>query len=152
MRTTKLAITIVVLLFTTSLCLAQIDTSGKTAKFRSAIKKKLVEQVGLSEQTADKFLDISTEHRQKMKDIAQKRKQLMEYIEKNPEASDIGKKLDELFSLDDEAYKNRKNYIESIKAILTPEQIAKTMILRKETRKVIKEKMKDKKEKKKKND
>lgn len=149
MKTLKIVLTFAIFSFIINLCFAQQDTSNKIYKFRQTYKKKLIEQVGLSEQVAEKYLDIQIEFRSKIRDIAKERKELMEYIENNPESPDIGKKLDKLFSLEDEAYKNRKNYIASIKEILTPEQIAKTMILQKETRKLIKEKSKDKKKDKK---
>ncbi|MCX7834265.1 MAG: hypothetical protein N2490_08660 [Ignavibacteria bacterium] len=149
MKTTKCLLTALILFFITTTCFSQKDTADKTNKFRIAYKKKLIEQVGLSEEVAEKYLNIQKEYFSSAKAIGKKRKELREYIESNPEASDIGKKLDELFALDEEAYKNRKNYITAIKEILTPEQIAKTMILEKQTRKMMKEKSKDKKDKKK---
>ncbi len=148
MKTTKFLFTALLFFFICSAVFAQKDTTDKITKFNNAIKKKLIEQVGLSEQVADKYLAIQKDFRMKIRNIAEKRKELKEYIVKNPEAADIGKKLDELFALEDEAYKNRKDYVSSIKEILTPQQIAKTMILQKETRELIKEKKKDKKKKK----
>lgn len=148
MKTSKFILIILISIFIFNFSFAQKDTTDKITKFRIAYKKKLIEQVGLTEQTAEKYLDLQTEYRNKIRDIATKRKELKEYIENNPEATDISKKLDELFSLEDEAYKNRKAYINSLKEILTPEQIAKTMKLQKETKKLFKEKNKEKNKKK----
>lgn len=129
---------------------SQKDSSRSKDKLKKVVKEKLMERVGLDESTADKLIEMTAENRKLLKDLQKKRKEIAEYIFDNPDNSDMGSKLDELFDIETKINKARSDHYLNLKSFLTPSQIAKSMVFQKDLLKFMKKEM-DKKKKGKKN-
>ncbi|MGB4853454.1 MAG: hypothetical protein WBQ38_14150 [Ignavibacteria bacterium] len=131
-----------------SLCTAQFDNNKDNDKkqFRAQIdsimKQKLIEKLDLSESSADKYIIAIRENNGKVKDLLKEKKTIMKSIEADPEAADVGSKLDKSFEIDSRIIETRKEFIRDISSYMTPQQIAKSMILKKNFNKEFKNQIK----------
>lgn len=131
-----------------SLCTAQFDNNKDNDKkqFRAQIdsimKQKLIEKLNLSESSADKYIIAIRENNGKVKDLLKEKKTIMKSIEADPEAADVGSKLDKSFEIDSRIIETRKEFIRDISSYMTPQQIAKSMILKKNFNKEFKNQIK----------
>ncbi len=131
-----------------SLCTAQFDNYKDNDKkqFRAQIdsimKQKLIEKLDLSESSADKYIIAIRENNSKVKDLLKEKKTIMKSIEADPEAADVGSKLDKSFEIDSRIIETRKEFIKDISSYMTPQQIAKSMILKKNFNKEFKNQIK----------
>lgn len=124
---------------------SQTDTADAKAKFREIIKNKLIENVGVNENTAEKIILLSVENRRKINGYRKRMKELRKTIEENTNDPNISSKLDELLELDITIAKERKAFVDELKTYLTTEQIVKTIKLEKKLTKVLKKEIRDKK-------
>ncbi len=131
-----------------SLCTAQFDNYKDNDKkqFRAQIdsimKQKLIEKLDLSESSADKYIIAIRENNSKVKDLLKEKKTIMKSIEADPEAADVGSKLDKSFEIDSRIIETRKEFIKDISSYMTPQQIAKSMILKRNFNKEFKNQIK----------
>lgn len=110
-------------------------------KIDSVMRVKLIENGDLDSITADKFLEIYRDNNNKIRKISKEKKNLMETIEKDPEAMDMESKINNLMDLETSILDLRKSFLTQIKTFLTPQQIAKTLVMRKNIEKVIRKEL-----------
>lgn len=118
---------------------AQIDTQNTKAGklIRESIRKKFIEYVRTDEQTTDKFFSDFRKNRKEINTLLRERRNIMKEIELNTDADDIQQKLERVSQIDKNIFNLKQEFSESLKAYLTPEQIAKTIIFEKKIRKII---------------
>lgn len=135
---------IFVLLLFTEICNAQNGDNRK--KFRneidSVMKQKLITNLQISDADADKLMNAFKENNKAVKSHAKERKAVMESIELDPSAADVETKLDKLSSIDTQLIELRQNFYRNLKTFLTPQQIAKTIVIRKNFNKELKQQFK----------
>lgn len=95
------------------------------------MKQKLMEKLDMSESTADKYVSAFRENNNRIKELMKEKKAVMKSIEADPEAADIITKLDKAFDIDSRIIETRRAFIKDLSTYLTPQQIAKSMILKK---------------------
>jgi hypothetical protein len=110
-------------------------TNSRT-RFRKAIKEKLMEKLNIDDATANKVIKLSNEQKKQVAEYTKEKRQTIKYIEDNPDADNIMSKINGLLDLDDKINKSRKDFIEELKTILTPKQIAQSIIFQKNLRKL----------------
>ncbi len=125
--------------------------NGDKKKFKEEINKimkvKLIDSVGMDEATAEKFLNLYRSHNKEIRSLSKDKRELMKSIETDPGAPDINTKFDKMLDIETSILEKRKNFLMELKAFLTPQQIAKTLILRKKIgREIRKEVMKHRKD------
>ncbi|MBK7253332.1 MAG: hypothetical protein IPI04_05270 [Ignavibacteria bacterium] len=118
------------------------DKKQFRAQIDSIMKQKLIEKLNLSESSADKYIIAIRENNGKVKDLLKEKKTIMKSIEADPEAADVGSKLDKSFEIDSRIIETRKEFIRDISSYMTPQQIAKSMILKKNFNKEFKNQIK----------
>lgn len=118
------------------------DKKQFRAQIDSIMKQKLIEKLDLSESSADKYIIAIRENNGKVKDLLKEKKTIMKSIEADPEAADVGSKLDKSFEIDSRIIETRKEFIRDISSYMTPQQIAKSMILKKNFNKEFKNQIK----------
>ena len=118
---------------------AQIDTQNTKAGklIRESIRKKFIEYVRTDEQTTEKFFSDFRKNRKEINTLLRERQYIMKEIELNTDADDIQQKLERVSQIDKNIFNLKQEFSESLKAYLTPEQIAKTIIFEKKIRKII---------------
>lgn len=133
-----LLLTFLIVFAFVNLCSAQFDNNSKDSdkkQFReqidSIMKQKLIEKLDLSESSADRYLTAFRENNSKIKVLLKEKKTIMKSIEADPEAADVGSKLDKSFEIDLRIIETRRAFIKDVSSYLTPQQIAKSMILKK---------------------
>lgn len=143
MKTISCYLILILILFT-GICNAQNGNNRK--KFRneidSVMKQKLVTGVQISETDADKLMNAFKENNKSVKSLVKERKVVMESIELDPSAADVETKLDKLSDIDTQLIELRQNFYKSLKTFLTPQQIAKTIVLKKNFNKELKQQLK----------
>lgn len=118
------------------------DKKQFRAQIDSIMKQKLIEKLNLSESSADKYIIAIRENNGKVKDLLKEKKTIMKSIEADPEAADVGGKLDKSFEIDSRIIETRKEFIRDVSSYMTPQQIAKSMILKKNFNKEFKNQIK----------
>ena len=110
---------------------SQNDTSvsAKRKKFREAIRQKLVEDAGFSEENAEKFIKITVHYRKKNRELNTLKDELQEDIVSNPDSPDIEQKITKLIETESAIFENKSLFWSSLKEFLSPSQIAKTISL-----------------------
>ena len=110
---------------------SQNDTSvsAKRKKFREAIRQKLVEDAGFSEENADKFIKINADFRKKNRELNTLKDELQADIVSNPDSPDIEQKITKLIETESAIFENKSLFWSSLKEFLSPSQIAKTISL-----------------------
>lgn len=117
---------------------AQEDSSktNSHSHFKKAIKEKLMEKLNIDEATATKVMKLISEQKNQIAEYTKEKMQTIKYLEDNPDAGDVMLKINGLLELDDKINKSRKDFIEELKTILTPKQIAQSIIFQKNLRKL----------------
>lgn len=142
MKTYKLIIlSLILFAFNTSYAQRDMKKMKFTEKIDSVMRVKLIENGDLDSITADKFLEIYKDNNNKIRKISKEKKNLMETIEKDPEAMDMESKINNLMDLETSILDLRKSFITEIKSFLTPQQIAKTLVMRKNIERVIRKEL-----------
>jgi len=135
---------VVFALVTSNFASSQIDTNKtkRNKKLKEAVIKKLVEDAEFTKEEAEKYLELTFENRKEIRKLTEDRNNLFGEIENNTGAADIGTKLDDLIELEKKIANIKITYFDSLKAFLTPEKIAKSLILQKKLRKLFFDKLK----------
>ena len=108
-------------------------------------KLKLVDALGLSEETALRFFARRHENQVKIKEILDQRESALGEIEneinKSSQSSDAVYKdyVNKLISLEDRLAAERGNFLRSLNDILTPQQIAKLIVFESKFRRQVRE-------------
>lgn len=141
---------IFILLFTSATVISQTDTSNK--KFGDRVQKiileKLKQKLDIDDKTAESVLDITRKNRKEIAELNKRRMSIMYYIENNLEANDLESKIDDIIEIESKIDSLKRNYIKELKIILTPQQVAKTLIFQKNIKKFFQKEMKERKRKK----
>lgn len=116
------------------------------------MKQKLMENLNLDESTADKYIALHKENNKQLKGLMKEKRELMRSINSNPDAADIESKLNSFLDLDSKIVELRKNHISELKAFLTPQQIAKSMIFTRKFNKELRNQMRERKRNRQNND
>jgi len=136
-------------LLASDLCLSQKEHDGK--KFNDEIdtimRQKLVERLGLDESSADKFVTTYKDNNKQIRMINKERKELFRSIELDPAATDMDSKLDKMLELETKIVDQKKIFFNELRLFLTPQQIAKTMLLRKNFEKKLRKEINNKRRK-----
>jgi hypothetical protein len=116
---------------------AQEDTTltNSRIKLRKVIKEKLIEKLGIDEATANVFIKLFNEQKKTIGDYNKEKRQIFKSIEENPNAGDVKSKINSLLDIDDKINKSRRDFITELGKILTPQQIAQSLIFQKNLRK-----------------
>ncbi|MBV6477802.1 MAG: hypothetical protein HGGPFJEG_00546 [Ignavibacteria bacterium] len=129
-----------------SFALAQKDfRENPSDEIGKVMKQKLMENMNLDENTADKYMSLHKENAKQLRSLMKEKKQLMKSINDNPDAADIDDKLNSFFEIDAKIIELRKNHINELKSFLTPQQIAKSMIFTRKFNKELRNQLKEKK-------
>lgn len=126
-----------ILAFTFVNVFAQQDTSDSRQILKKAIKKKFIENLGLDKESADKFFRLYNESRKELNELTKKQKEIIEYINTNFDSPDISVKIDEMIENENKIFETRKNFINSLREFLTPQQIAKSIVMQIKMRKLL---------------
>lgn len=129
--------------FTFGNAFTQQDTTDNRQILKKAIKKKFIENLGLDKETGDKFFRLYNESRKELNELNKKQKEILEYINTNYDAEDISSKIDEMMENENKIFETRKNFINSLKEFLTPQQIAKSIVMQQKMRKLLTGKIKE---------
>ncbi|MBK8554088.1 MAG: hypothetical protein IPL53_24785 [Ignavibacteria bacterium] len=126
-------LTILLLLITVKFSEAQTDDGKKKFKeeINKIMKSKLIDSLGMDEMTADKFISLYKDNNKQIRDLSKEKRALMESIELDPSAFDVEQKFDKMLEIETSILDKKKSFYQDMKSFLTPQQIAKTMILRK---------------------
>lgn len=129
----KILIIMLGFMFAANISFAQRDDIKKqiSEKIETMMKQKIVDTLGFDEATANQFISTYKEDKKKIKTLIKTKKALMQEIENNPDAADIDAKLDRMLQLESEIVDQKKSFFTQLKTFLTPQQIAKTIVLRK---------------------
>lgn len=135
-------ILLILFLFSAGFSFAQRDGKKKTSdKLDSVLKQKVIEKLIFDEPTADKLISAYKENKKQIRAINKERKEIMESIELDPGATDIELKLEKMLEIETRIADLRKNFFTELKTFLTPQQIANTLILRKNFHKELRKQM-----------
>ncbi|MEO8666335.1 MAG: hypothetical protein ABI462_12650 [Ignavibacteria bacterium] len=128
----KIIITAAIIL-SAGLSTAQIDKDRKLLNdsIDAIMKQKIAANLEVDDIIADKFISVYKENNNKTREIMKEKKELMKSMESDPNAVDIDIKLDKLLQLETDILDQRKSFFQELKAFLTPQQIAKSLVLRK---------------------
>ncbi len=109
---------------------AQVDSTKEkfVNRIRKVLKEKLIEKLEFDEQTADKYLELYYVAADETVKLNEQRMKTYRYLEKNPDAADIDQKLDELIEIESKLVDIRKDFLLSIKEILTTKQTAQAVV------------------------
>jgi hypothetical protein len=108
-------------------------------------KFKLIEVLGINEETAIRFFARRNEHQKKMKDILDQRDKLMTNVEEafknTTQSSDNFYKdhVANLLSIEANITKERENFIKSLIDLLNPQQVAKLIVFESRFRREVRE-------------
>ena len=97
-----------------------------------ARKQLLTERIQLSDEKADRVISVLDAHRNKIREIKEERRRLVDEMEANLEASNMDAKLDNLMNLESRIAEEKRNLITNLRTLLTANQIAKTLVLNKQ--------------------
>lgn len=126
---------------------AGLDKRDFKGSIDSVMKKKMIDKLGIDEQTAEKFIVSYKENNKQIRTIMKEKKDIMESIELDPSASDVGVKLDKIIELEEKIAEQKKNFFNELKTFLTPQQIAKSIIVKKNFEKELRKEINKKKKK-----
>lgn len=136
-------ITLFLLAFAFGNSFAQQDSSDNHQLLKKVLKKKFIENLGLDKESADKFFRLYNESRKNINELTKKQKEILEYINENYEDQSISLKIDEMIENESKIFELRKNFINSLKEFLTPQQIAKSIVMQQKMRKMLSGKTKE---------
>jgi len=137
-----IGIFLILFFFTTGFSFAQRDGKRKTSDdLDKVLKQKVMEKLNFDESTADRLLLAYKDNKKQIRAINKERKEIMESIELDPGATDIESKLEKMLEIETRIADLRKNFFTELKTFLTPQQIANTLILRKNFHKELRKQM-----------
>ncbi|MBS1492503.1 MAG: hypothetical protein JST55_03270 [Bacteroidetes bacterium] len=119
---------LIVTIFIISFGAAQAQPKKMTEELKKIRKQKYLESVTIDDATADKYFDIYDANFESIMKLNKQKRDDMEYIEKNTDASDVTAKLEEILDLDGKILDKKKELYSQIKTLLTPKQLAQSVI------------------------
>lgn len=130
---------VLLILFNFSNSFAQKDSHKKQfrEKIDSVMKQKLIENADLDSTSANKFIETYNESNKQIRKIVKEKRSQMDKIENDLNAADMETKIARLIELETSVLELKKGFITDLKSFLTPQQIAKTIIMRKNLEKVM---------------
>lgn len=147
----KPLLTFILLCWCSCLVFAQKGNDNKPYRdeIDKIMKQKFMEKVNVDESTANNFFTMFKENNKKIRMLNKEKKEILESIEGNPDAADIDSKIDKLLDIETKIIEQKKSFMSELKTILTPQQIAKTIILQRNFEKefkkqIIKQRKRDK--------
>lgn len=115
-------------IFILSFSAAEAQPKKMTDELKKIRKEKYLENVSVDNATADKYFEIFDENFLSLRKLNKQKKDNMEYIENNVEASDISAKIDEILDIESKILEKKKDMFVQLKTFLTPKQIAQSII------------------------
>ncbi len=108
------------------------------------MKERLVEKVGLSESSADRFMQALESNGSQVRALMKERRELMDEIDFDPGAQDVEKKMDRSIEIDIQIAELRKSFKSQLREFMSAQEIAKTMKFRKMFEKELKKEIRKK--------
>ncbi len=137
MKTLK--VILLALFLTANLATAQNDDGngkkGMREDMEKLMRQKIVEGLDISEATADKFISAFKENTDQIRSLEKENRELLKSIELDPDATDIDSKLNKILDIESQKTELKKSFFNELRTFLTPQQIAKTLVLRMNFRK-----------------
>ncbi|MFZ1322941.1 MAG: hypothetical protein WAT71_15395 [Ignavibacteria bacterium] len=99
-------------------------------ELESVFKEKVKSNLGIDDAQTDKLIELQKENKKQLRDLRKEEKEIYKEIEANPEASDIDSKFNKIFELERKSLEVKENYFNELKTFLSPQQIAKTFIIK----------------------
>jgi len=122
---TKLILLFLIVIVSQNFIYSQIDNKKKLQRI---IRQKFIEKLEISDSLGDKFFKIYNKSINDIRALNKEKKDLMESIESNLDASDMSSKTDRLFEIDQQIENSKKDFYNELKTIFTYKQIAQTII------------------------
>lgn len=121
---------------------------GKPMERLERYKKiRMVEALGLDEETGIKLVSRYSKHRERMKDLEEERAGVVEKLEglnkSNTSEADYQKVFNELFDIEKRMMEARKRYLDELKEVLTVKQVAQYIVFERDFMKDVRETMRD---------
>jgi len=138
---------LIVTIFIISLGAAQAQPKKMTEELKKIRKEKFLESVSIDEATADKYFAVYDANFEAIAALMKQKKDDMEYVEKNSDASDITARLEEILDLDTKILEKKKELYAQIKTILTPKQLGQSVVFQYKFNKELKKQVEKKKDK-----
>lgn len=92
-------------------------------------KQKYLENVtSVDEVTADKYFEVFDANFESVMKLNRQRKETLEYIEKNLEATDLATKMEDLLDIEGKILEKKKDLYTQLRTFLSPKQLAQSMI------------------------
>lgn len=138
--------TIFLLLLMANPSFSQRDSMRAEMKEQLTIlmKERLVEKVGLSQSSADRFMQALNENGAQVRALMKERRELMDEIDFDPGAQDVEKKMDRSIEIDIQIAELRKSFKSQLREFMSAQEIAKTMKFRKMFEKELKKEIRKK--------
>ena len=122
---TKLILLFLIVIVSQNFIYSQIDNKKKLQRI---IRQKFIEKLEISDSLGDKFFKIYNKSINDIRALNKEKKDLIESIENNLDASDMSSKTDRLFEIDQQIENSKKDFYNELKTIFTYKQIAQTII------------------------
>ncbi|HMS66207.1 MAG TPA: hypothetical protein PKD83_13270 [Ignavibacteria bacterium] len=106
------------------------------------MKQKLMDSLNLDQASADKFIETYKKSKKDIRILLKEKKELQKSIEQDPGAIDIGTKLNKWMEFDSKIVDSRINYYKELQTFMTSEQIARSIIIRKNMEKGLRKELK----------
>lgn len=95
------------------------------------MREKLRSELNMNEATIDNFISAYNENKSVMKSLDKEKKSISKSIELDPGNTDLDLKMDNIFNIESKMIEQKRKFYTELKKFLTNEEIAKTIILRK---------------------
>ncbi len=122
---TKLILVFLIVIVSQNFIYSQIDNKKKLQRI---IRQKFIEKLEISDSLGDKFFKIYNKSINDIRVLNKEKKDLMESIENNLDASDMSSKTDRIFEIDQQIENSKKDFYTELKTIFNYKQIAQTII------------------------
>lgn len=123
---------ILFLAFAVNYSYAQKDKKAELkAELEKIMREKLRSELNMNESTIDNFISAYNDNKAVMKSLDKEKKSISKSIELDPVNADLDLKMDNIFNLESKMIEQKRKFYTELKTFLTPEEIAKTIILRK---------------------
>ena len=119
---------LIITIFILSFSAAEAQPKKMTDELKKIRKEKYLENVSVDDATADRYFEIFDENFLSLRKLNKQKKDNMEYIENNVEASDISAKIDEILDIESKILEKKRDMFVQLKTFLTPKQIAQSIV------------------------
>lgn len=107
-------------------------------ELESVLKDKFKSNLGIDDEKTNKLIELQKENKKQLREYRKEEKEIYKEIEANPEAADIDSKFSKIFELEKKSLEVKENYFNELKTFLTPQQIAKSFIIKRKLYKELK--------------